>query len=176
LDAKVEDFELQGYDLALESEQNGNSLLVAQLNPPSSATSHPVIVEYKEFGDLSESRNSTAVQQLASLLSQSTKSDLKTLPFRGIITPAAAHDIERQACAFVFDFPQKGSHSTVLSLNEAFSSSNVKRVVPLAMRFKIAEGLTRLVWYLHTVGWIHKNIRSSNIVFLGCEQDSRRQH
>jgi hypothetical protein len=170
-DASFNDFELQGYELALESEQHGCSLLIAQLKPPSSTSSHPVIVEYKEYGDLGDSHNRTAVNQLASLLSKSSNSDLMTLPFRGVI-PTATQSIKRQACAFVFDFPQKSSHSTVLSLYEAFSSSGIKRAVPLPMRFKIAESLTRSVWYLHTVGWIHKNIRSSNIVFLGCEQHS----
>jgi hypothetical protein len=168
----VEDFELQGYDLAPESEQHDSSLLIAQLKPPSSTASHPVIIEHKEYGDLNESHNRTAMHQLASLLSQSRNSDLKTLPFRGIVTPAATQSIERQACTFIFDFPQKGSRSTVLSLYEAFSSRNVKRAVPLATRFKIAESLTRSVWYLHTVGWLHKNIRSSNIVFLSSEQNS----
>ncbi|KAK8039779.1 prion-inhibition and propagation-domain-containing protein [Apiospora rasikravindrae] len=46
-------------------------------------------------------------------------------------------------------------------------------VPSLGERFKMARELALAVYNLHSVHWLHKSIRSDNILFLGRRQDSR---
>jgi hypothetical protein len=48
----------------------------------------------------------------------------------------------------------------------------LKTAFSLPQRFQIAETLAKAVWYLHTVGWLHKSVRSKNVAFF-YDQDGR---
>jgi hypothetical protein len=128
------------------------------------------LIEYKEFGEAVTQGNMTSVKQLASLLSTSTNSDLATLPFRGYIR-TIGHSPRKDTYAFVFDFPSNTHQSDLTSLHAALNSASSKSAISLAKRFQLAETMTKAVWYLNTVGWIHKSIRSDNIVFFKNETE-----
>jgi hypothetical protein len=128
------------------------------------------LIEYKEFGEAVTQGNLTTVQQLASLLSASTNSDLVTLPFRGYIR-TSGNSARKDTYAFIFDFPSRTHQCDLTSLHAALDSTTSKSNVSLARRFHMAETVAKAVWYLNTCGWIHKSIRSDNIVFFKDEAE-----
>ncbi|KAH8691807.1 hypothetical protein BGW36DRAFT_386341 [Talaromyces proteolyticus] len=59
-----------------------------------------------------------------------------------------------------------GKH--VISLRDMLRSRNFRRFqssLSLTMRFKIAQSLARSILYLHVAEWLHRGIRSSNVLF-----------
>lgn len=161
--ATSEDFELHGYELQDPDEQDAG-LSSGCIRRSGGGFSEHVLIEYKEFGQAVTQGSSTTVQQLASLLSASRESELAALPFRGYIkTTGLSHRIDTYA--FIFDFPKANHQDNSISLHSALHTTSSKANISLSKRFQLAETLTKAVWYLNTVGWIHKSIRSANIVF-----------
>jgi hypothetical protein len=157
-------FELQNVDLVESTHSHEQPLALVTLRTES-GMSYDVLAEYKEYGDLEFGNNMAAVNQLSSLLAASSESDLKILPFRGFVKSDSCNDEENELCTFIFDFPKNTARNAPVSLRKALGSSDFKYALSLAARFNLAERLARTVWCLHAVGWIHKSIRSNNVVF-----------
>ncbi|KAK3358735.1 prion-inhibition and propagation-domain-containing protein [Lasiosphaeria hispida] len=70
---------------------------------------------------------------------------------------------ERGAHGIVYETPDSSADWTLKSLKELMSSC---LFVSLARRLEIGLALAETVLQLHTAGWMHKNLRSENIIFL----------
>ncbi|KAF1815842.1 hypothetical protein P152DRAFT_446850 [Eremomyces bilateralis CBS 781.70] len=150
----ISGFELKDFGLQSFTQRGDESLALVTLTAGPGRAEN-VLAEYKEYGDLGLEKNMTAVNQLANLL-------------------AASYVNGKERHAFVFDFPENTSSASFFSLRSALEATEPKHAPSLETRFRLAERLAKTVWYLHAVSWLHKSIRSSNIVFfesLGGEID-----
>ncbi|OBT71304.1 hypothetical protein VF21_09945 [Pseudogymnoascus sp. 05NY08] len=119
-----------------------------------------VIVEYKSYEqDRTGSINeivSRRILQLVALLHE-TKNDR----FRVLRCINFFDDVPGKRIGFAFEFP---SQSVPASLNTSLISKKLKP--GLGTRTKLAYALAESLGHLHSVGWVHKSLRSENIIFL----------
>ncbi|KAL8795100.1 MAG: hypothetical protein Q9195_002397 [Heterodermia aff. obscurata] len=102
----------------------------------------------------------------------------RILPFLGIF-----RDEERRRFGFVYEPPEyienleghrimEGQIAklrmprSLLQQLEMDSGLSSPIVWPLGDRFKLASTLAQCLYVLHAAGWVHKNIRSSSVIFL----------
>lgn len=119
-----------------------------------------VIVEYKSYEqDRTGSINevvSRRILQLVALLHE-TKND----QFRVLRCINFFDDVPGKRIGFAFEFP---SQSVPASLDTKLISKKLKP--GLGIRMKLAYALAESLGHLHSVGWVHKSLRSENIIFL----------
>ena len=126
-----------------------------------------VFTEYKPF----EKEPSTVVRQrmerLAKLLSlpKAAESGFNTLQCIGVVR----QDSPAKRFVFVFKMPIEISGPTLsidtvpIDLAGAVASSTIQRPT-LGQKFKLAGVLAETVFQLHSVNWLHKSIRSENVL------------
>ncbi|KAI9762165.1 MAG: hypothetical protein M1840_001460 [Geoglossum simile] len=121
----------------------------------------PVIVEYKDYEPRQDGQPSKAVKervrQLAALLSTPTSHRFRVLACRGWI-----HCPESQSFGFVFQLPPGDVKSSSLQTYLAGKSSDGPA---LEDRFKLAHTIALSLSQFFAVGWVHKSLRSGNIMF-----------
>lgn len=101
------------------------------------------------------------IKALASLLSSSTKPN----DFRVLHCSAFTHDYSECSFGLIYDFPSN-SDETPKSLNDIISQTMEYRERPtLGSRFRLAHILALSLFGFHKVGWLHKSISASNILF-----------
>ncbi|KFY70475.1 hypothetical protein V499_09140 [Pseudogymnoascus sp. VKM F-103] len=119
-----------------------------------------VIVEYKSYEqDRTGSINeivSRRILQLVALLHE-TKNDR----FRVLRCINFFDDVPGKRIGFAFEYPPQ---SVPASLNTQLISKKLKPA--LGTRIKLAYALAESLGHLHSVGWVHKSLRSENIIFL----------
>lgn len=71
--------------------------------------------------------------------------------------------LEQQRFGFVFENPNRTSGQIPISLRTRFASDEMPS---LTERVEMAVAIAESVWYLHATNWLHKGLRSDNIVFL----------
>lgn len=100
----------------------------------------------------------TRVKDIARLLRPDQKpDDLRTLSCRGIIEE---EDKRQKRYGLLYSYP---TPSTIYSLREVICQPEVPLM--LGDYFTIAQVLSRALLFLHLAGWLHKCIRSDNILF-----------
>lgn len=99
------------------------------------------------------------VQRMAALLCQAEPLDFHVLPCQGFFHNEVRHEI-----GLVFKTPSE--------MAETFQPTTLLRlyarypVMPLGHRIHLAQSLVNAIDHFHRVGWVHKSIRSNNIVFI----------
>lgn len=139
-----------------------------------------VWVEWKEYdrprpGDLSPPKNVILerVRKLASLLNHTPKPEAFRTPHcLGFFDRARAAGIEHEEedilnmrLGLVFERPlEDGLHTSLppISLRELLQSSRRPRVTD---RVRLAHAISNCLLYLHAVNWLHKGLRSHNVIF-----------
>ncbi|KAL2148096.1 hypothetical protein VTH82DRAFT_2396 [Thermothelomyces myriococcoides] len=139
--------------------------------------SKKVWVEWKEYdhqrpGDLSPPKTVICerVRKLAALLNHSPKPEAFRTPHcLGYFDRASAEDEEEDILnmrlGLVFERPlDDGLHATLppVSLRELLQTARKPRVTD---RIKLAHAISNCLLYLHAVNWLHKGLRSDNIIF-----------
>ena len=88
---------------------------------------------------------------------------------------------ERYRFAFLFKIPQELSLDSVKNLHSLQSYiKEYKTLEPpqdrpqLGQRYALAYDFCKAVMGLHIYGWVHKSIRSANVILLPCTDDSTR--
>jgi hypothetical protein len=115
----------------------------------------PVFIEWKSLPILYKSKILNRVENLALLLSTPKHPDFRSLQCRGL-----ARDNDRGKVAFICNVPSQCGSPVPRSLRKLFGMSpSVTERIQLALR------ITQSVKYFHTAGWLHKNLRSENILF-----------
>ncbi|KAI4179665.1 MAG: hypothetical protein L6R41_007696 [Letrouitia leprolyta] len=116
-----------------------------------------VLIEWKQLPALSRNKIMARVQNLAMLLSAPKHPSFRALQCRGI-----ARDPDAPRIAFVFDMPRAPvAFSPPRPLRSMFQGNP-----SVTERLDLALKITQSVRYFHMSGWLHKNIRSSNILIL----------
>ncbi|KAK4149734.1 prion-inhibition and propagation-domain-containing protein [Chaetomidium leptoderma] len=166
-------------DLDPAAEESDLPRCEATLRLPTGETKK-VWVEWKEYdrqrpGDLSPPKNVICerVRKLAALLNHSPKPEAFRTPHcLGFFDKASAdgvedpeEDILNMRLGLVFERPlDDGLHTSLppISLRELLQTSRKPRVTD---RIKLAHAISNCVLYLHAVNWLHKGLRSHNIIF-----------
>lgn len=97
--------------------------------------------------------------------------ELRTLPCLGTIeSMRMTDDTSTSIFSIVYkiDIPHFFSLRQILSKREKSEQDiqHIRHSLPLGRRFIVAQTLARAVMYLHFADWLHKAIRSDNILFL----------
>lgn len=136
----------------------------------------PVLVEYKHVSMRMRSKLKVRVENLAVLLSTAKDPDFLTLHCLGFFEDTAR-------CCFVLVYayptpldgeaePYRGSVSPPISLLNLLRDSKF-RPPSVTARLKLGLDISRTLLAFHTAGWLHKDIRSENILFFPTrEQDA----
>ncbi|GAB1320199.1 hypothetical protein MFIFM68171_10409 [Madurella fahalii] len=143
-------------------------------------TRKKVWVEWKEYerqrpGDLSPPKDVIVdrVRKLAALLNHTPKPQAFRTPHcLGFFDKASSdgvededEDILNMRLGLVFERPlDDGLHTSLppTSLRELLESSRKPRVTD---RIKLAHAISNCLLYLHAVNWLHKGLRSHNVIF-----------
>lgn len=118
------------------------------------------------------------LEALAIMLSSKEKdSSFRCLPCQGFLI-----DAKEELFGFVFHLPERSIFNELTSLNLSPMHSAARVVtlkdrlssnekLPLSLRLRISCALAETLLQLHTCGWLHKSIRSDNILFV-CSEGS----
>ena len=66
---------------------------------------------------------------------------------------------------FLYEVPLNHSPTPVSLLDLILSTTSNKRVPSLTKRVDLAHAIARSLLYLHSVDWLHKGLRSDNVIF-----------
>lgn len=126
-----------------------------------------VLIEWKTISqNLAQDQRKEAiarVKRLCSLLSGHKPAPFSLLSCIGCIddTPSTAIDADEKI-GVVFAFPTQDTKSP---LTLAHLIASAKRMAPLGDRFALARALASAVLLIHSARWLHKSLRSDNILF-----------
>jgi hypothetical protein len=126
----------------------------------------PVLVEWKNVDHTLNSKLKHRIEDLASLLSTTSHPSFHALHCRGYLK-----DSKSRRYAYIFTPPKltppssqtKDTPYEVRSLLELLCLDGKKP--ELNERISLALALTETLQQLHTSGWLHKGIRSENVLF-----------
>lgn len=131
----------------------------------------PILVEWRDFGRKSAEKTVqdellVRADAISEMLGHTKPEDFCALDCRGFFLNS-----RRSAFGLVFDFPQTQSlHQEAVeprSLHKILETSfgQPKHHPTLDDRFWLAHKLCRSVLEFHMVGWLHKSLSSSNVLF-----------
>ena len=134
----------------------------------------PVLVEEKQIPQLvlADSSSDVRIQNVARLLSMKDKpTELRTLDCVGVTISRDQETMYR----FVHELKAKHAF-TLTHLLRTPTRENIlgchRDKWALEKKFALARQLARAVLYLHLAGWLHKGIRSNNVVFCADREDA----
>ncbi|KFY97532.1 hypothetical protein V500_02032 [Pseudogymnoascus sp. VKM F-4518 (FW-2643)] len=125
----------------------------------------PAIIEWKKYDrrwqGIKRTELDGRIKNLAHLLHNESKpEELRVLQCDGYFdNPADSR------YGFVFTLPQP-SEGYPISLREVIGDKSFDHLPTLEERYQIAYSLGLSIAILHTAGWLHKSIRSHNVLFL----------
>lgn len=119
-----------------------------------------VIVEWKVAVDPGWDQLARYVRRLALLLSKMGDPSFHTLPWQGLLPWR-----ERSLFGFVYKYPVQTENTQGFYGYESLHTViQTFAIAPLSHRVKIGKDMAETVLQLHTAGWLHKGIRSENII------------
>ncbi|OCK99631.1 uncharacterized protein K441DRAFT_673186 [Cenococcum geophilum 1.58] len=120
-----------------------------------------VYLEFKEYEpkDVAASWLQTRAKSLSAFLGSDCPECFHSLRCLGYF-----NDIQKSRYCFLYRYPAttQGTPSTS-TLQDLLQNNSI--IPSLTTRFSLAVELANTVLYLHSAGWLHKNLRSENIVF-----------
>ena len=131
-----------------------------------------VIVEYKQYPETLQGPNleqlTIAVERLVSILRNSNTQLCRILKCKG-----CTHQSRQKRYALVYELPfaaDLGSKpQTLLDLIKSRKGSSQELLPPqhpLNQRFELARKVACAVLYVQAMGWVHKSIRTNNVIIL----------
>ena len=114
-----------------------------------------VFIEWKSLPIQFRSKIVERAEDLASLLSASKHPDFRSLQCIGV-----ARDNDKGKIAFIYKAPSLNALQLPQSLRYLFGLNP-----SITERIRLALQITQSVKYFHTTGWLHKNLRSENVLF-----------
>jgi len=122
-----------------------------------------VFVEKKAINPRLRSKIMPRVESLAALLSLPKDSTFSSLVCRGIVE-------DDDQVSFVFHYPDSDGMEEPKTLLDLFSANGVEPP-SLTIRIQLALQIVRIVQNFHRANWLHKSLRSENILFFASRDD-----
>ena len=131
----------------------------------------PVLVEWKAFEKRWADKLKPRIEALGILLSKANDHSICSLPFLGFFQE---YDQNRYALIFEIrpsiDAELVARPIAIQTLHDRLSQT----APPIKERVDIALSLARAVRQLHTAGWLHKGIRSENLLFFDAGKEDHK--
>ena len=129
-----------------------------------------VLIEYwyPESGDLEESQDplfQNQLRRITTMLSRMRQSTFSTLQACGLLSEL----LYGPRFGVVYRIPEMHINDEVYTLYDLFE---ICPLVPLELRFKLAWSLSRSLLRFHAIGWLHKDLKSANVVIFGKRRPS----
>jgi Prion-inhibition and propagation len=129
-----------------------------------------VFIEWKAIPDSRPIEIDRRVENLAVFLQSPKERTFRSLKCLGVL-----EDSNHSRYCFIYEkpnqFPPTGENIPPRTLLQYLSSSYIPS---LTARFRLASQLAYTILHLHTSGWLHKAIRSENILFFPTGTESQR--
>ncbi|KAJ1324508.1 Prion-inhibition and propagation [Microdochium nivale] len=119
-----------------------------------------VLVQWKVAEDEQWSKYVDQMKSLAVLLTSLSDQSFRCLPCLGYYSAES-----RGRHGLIFSLPAEGPGPWKMTTLSDIIGLQVR--VPLNRRLQLARALAETVLQLHTAGWLHKNLRPENVMFLG---------
>jgi hypothetical protein len=121
---------------------------------------NPVLVEWKLIPNNTWVDMLPQVKRLAAMLASPAGKDCQSLLCLGTLPWE-----ERELCALVYTIPEDAVQRgwSVRTMSDLLAEQGQ---LSLGRRFDIATKMAQAVLQLHTAGWLHKSLRTNNIIFL----------
>jgi hypothetical protein len=154
-------------DNSITFKGGGSAKALQQIDSPGSTEESWVYVEFKPY-EINRRRPRSGQETLrracylANLLrhAKATEAGFRTLRLRCLVQQT----YPSPRLAFIFDLPT-GLVPKPITLLEAIEDKDGNEIRPtLGERFKMARSLAETLFQFHSVGWLHKSIRSENIL------------
>jgi serine/threonine protein kinase len=121
-----------------------------------------VVVEWRVVDQARWKQVERAMQRLAFLLSAMGKATFHTLPCLGLVASQAAGHI-----GLVYQITSRSPNSTCTWHHTSlFTILGQSHTISLSRRVALAIEMAETLFQVHTAGWLHKGLRSENIIFL----------
>ncbi|KAF4511873.1 hypothetical protein G6O67_001077 [Ophiocordyceps sinensis] len=117
-----------------------------------------VFVEHKAIDPLMRSKLMPRAENLAALLNLPKSETFRSLSCRGVIE-------ESDRATFVFHHPTPDRPEAPRSLLHLFSAKDGIEAPSLTVRLQLAVIIAKTLQSFHRAGWLHKSLRSENILF-----------
>ena len=131
----------------------------------------PVMVEWKPFEKRWAGKLKPRIEALAVLLSEADDHSICSLPFLGFF-----QEYDQNCYALVFEvrpFVDAGLAAQPEAI-KTLHDRLLQTAPPIGERMGIALSLARAVRQLHTAGWLHKGIRSENLLFFDTGKEDHK--
>ncbi|KAK1760329.1 prion-inhibition and propagation-domain-containing protein [Echria macrotheca] len=127
-----------------------------------------VLVQWKLVPNTQWERYTTQMKRLAVFIMSLSDKSFRSLPCLGYypLEAQGRHGIIYSLPTVDRDSFNSESNATDWDLRSLTSLIKEKPLVSLRRRLELASSLAETVLQLHTAGWLHKNLRSENIIFL----------
>ncbi|OCK73273.1 hypothetical protein K432DRAFT_387478, partial [Lepidopterella palustris CBS 459.81] len=93
----------------------------------------------------------------------------KPLEFRCLKSSGWIHQASKQRFLFVYEYPIGETFNFYFSLDRILREKSKKMKPTLDARLALAYQLAKAIQNIHMVGWVHKGLRSSNVLFFNSE-------
>lgn len=124
----------------------------------------PVWIEYKHVPQRMKGKLASRVKNLALLLAGTKTPSFHTLRCQGFLE-------EEARFVFIYQWPETSINQIsteprfVLSLTELIRDAKTFASTSITNRLQVARELCKTLLAFHTAGWLHKDIRSDNLMF-----------
>ncbi|KAI9781721.1 MAG: hypothetical protein M1839_005714 [Geoglossum umbratile] len=122
----------------------------------------PVFLEWKDY-DLGE-WSGPAVERRVKTLSSFLSSPSNTYTFHSLQCIGYFNKVQQSRYCFLYEWPDQSLHSSQFATLSQLLGGRPP-IPSLTDRFRLAANLANTILYLHSCGWLHKNIRSDNVLF-----------
>jgi hypothetical protein len=144
-----------------------------QIDSPGSTKENWVYVEFKPYEinprrPRSSQETLTRAHCLANLLrhAKAPEAGFHTLRLRCLVQQTRPSP----RLAFIFDLPPGLAPEPITLLEAIEDKDGTERRPTLGERFKMARSLAETLFQFHSVGWLHKSIRSENVLLFRDQQ------
>jgi hypothetical protein len=124
-----------------------------------------VFVEKKSMDPMLRSKILPRAENLAALLNLPKDETFHSLTCKGIVE-------ENGMISFVFNHPNRDHSAEPRSLLELFSAKDGIAPPSLSVRVRLALRVSCIIQNFHRTGWLHKNLRSVNILFFPSKDEA----
>jgi hypothetical protein len=132
-----------------------------------------VLVEWRYYSRSASEDDITALNARIHLLSVQLQQSHEMQGFHLLRCVGHFHDYEEMRHGLLFEYPPEATGDPLSLLEWLKQDGRTQKRRDLDDRWRMAQQLVRTVYSLFTVGWLHKNINSENILVF---KDTAKEH